>query len=376
MTIYLCLHCNYKEYRQECLSEKGAGATTGTTTPTAIKDGKLMLEATSGSNSNIEMPTSDSATTVGCSSSSSSTCCASGLTAEEKLLQAHMTDCHSIDFNQILQQHQQLQTDAQSASSSMIESTPMNDMYLSVQLKSLKYIDDELLRRDEFKLDMLYSCPICAGDVGVHNASHLNPLLASSASSSSTSSANSTYSQYESVTFDYLINHFLTLHQLKAVPLYVCTLCNCVRVSLIDCVYHFVRYHFNKRIVVGICAYNIYDKIAQQLSLLTTGATTTVQLTQSKKSAAAAAAAAAAVATAAAVNVAPSVNPSTQILPVSATLTNTVYGSGPLVYCNWCNENYSNEHAFIRHSFLAHLLDPNVNLNWFKVRFHFFSQPF
>ncbi len=54
-------------------------------------------------------------------------------------------------------------------------------------------------------------------------------------------------------------------------------------------------------------------------------------------------------------------------LPLALTTSNTIYGQGPLIYCVTCNENYSNEQAFIRHSYLAHLLDPNINLNWYKV---------
>ena len=54
-------------------------------------------------------------------------------------------------------------------------------------------------------------------------------------------------------------------------------------------------------------------------------------------------------------------------MPVAATRAHTIYGTGPLIYCVACNENYSNEPSFIRHSFLSHLMDPNVNLNWYKV---------
>ena len=187
-----------------------------------------------------------------------------------------MHEHHQIDFDQILAQHQQLKQ--QSAEGCVvIESTPMNDMYLSVHLKQLKYIDDELLRRDDFRADMVYSCPICTGDVAVHNAAHLNPNLANNGAGggangfAASSSSSNLYAQYENVTFDYLMNHFLQMHQFKAVPLFVCAHCNCARVSLIDCVYHYIRYHFNKKIVIGMCAYNVYDRIQTQLSQLNGG---------------------------------------------------------------------------------------------------------
>jgi hypothetical protein len=322
MTSYICLHCNYKEYRQE-------------------QPGQQQLE-----------------------------CCdhnqdLNSLTPEEKLLQSHMTQIHNIDFQQILQQHQQLNQQPSINDSEnnegvvVIESTPMNDMYLSLTIKSLKFIDDDLLRKDEFKFDMSYSCPICNGDTNVYNSNHLNHNL-----NNDTNPTAQIYHNFENVTFDYLMNHFLTVHQFKAIPLFVCTLCNCARVSLIDCVYHCIRHHFNKKIQIGLCAYNIYDKIQNQF----TGSSTQPATTQSnlghgghtKKSNSSGGNLPSSASSA-------SASTSQLILPVAATTLNTIYGSGPLVYCVSCNENYSNEPSFIRHSFLSHLMDPNINLNWFKV---------
>jgi hypothetical protein len=203
------------------------------------------------------------------------------IASEEKTLQLHMQEHHAIDFPQILAQHQQLKQQSTAAEDAanggvvVIESTPMNDMYLSVHVKQLKYIDDDLLRRDDFRSDMTYACPICTGDVSVHNPAHLNPNLAGAAAASAAAAGSSTssnpYAQYENVTFDYLMNHFMQMHQFKAVPLFVCAHCNCARVSLIDCVYHYIRFHFNKKIVIGMCAYNVFDRVQAQLSQLSTG---------------------------------------------------------------------------------------------------------
>ena len=128
-----------------------------------------------------------------------------------------------------------------------------------------------------------------------------------------------------------------------------------MRVSLIDCVYHYIRNHFNKKITIGLCAYNIHDKIQAQISQLNQSAglnshPAPSSSTHKSKSASQ-----------------HQTQLSTQLLPVAATNSHTIYGSGPLIYCVTCNENYSNEASFIRHSFLSHLLDPNVNLNWYKV---------
>jgi hypothetical protein len=192
---------------------------------------------------------------------------------------------------------------------------------------------------------MVYSCPICTGDTNVYNKTHL----------STSSSPDQPYSNYENITFDYLMNHFLNAHQFKAVPLFVCTLCNCVRVSLIDCVYHYIRNHFNKKITIGLCAYNIHDKIQAQIAQLNQSAGLNSHPTPSSSSHKSKSASQ------------QHAQASTQLLPVAATNSHTIYGSGPLIYCATCNENYSNEASFIRHSFLSHLLDPNVNLNWYKV---------
>lgn len=295
MVAHICLHCNYKEYQQ---IETG--------NPTNEINEPYYLD--SGDSSN-----------------------------EEKCLQDHMTECHSIDFQQIFQQHQQLNSN-QNSGVVVIESTPMNDMYLSINVKSIKYIDDELLRKDQFRTDMLYSCPICTGDMNKYTQQQqiTNPHP---------------YTQFENITFDYLINHFLLQHHFKAIPLFVCSECNCVRTSLNDCIFHYIRFHFNKKIQIGLCAFNIYDKIQSQMSQLQGDPVASNNLTKQhgKKS-----------------NPITS-NLSLQYLPLAATTTNTIYGAGPLIYCGICNENYSNEQAFIRHSYLAHLLDPNINLNWFKV---------
>ena len=145
------------------------------------------------------------------------------LTHEEKQLQHHMSHSHSIDFAQIMQQHQQLQLQQNNANNTSggtgsnvvaaIESTPMNDMYLSIQIKALRYIDDDLLRKDEFRADMVYSCPICTGDTHVHNAAHLKP--SASAIVNDPARLVNAYANFESVTFEYLMNHFLVVHQFK-----------------------------------------------------------------------------------------------------------------------------------------------------------------
>jgi len=320
---HLCLHCNYKEYHQEAppINDKNKSSSSSSSSSSAAS---ALVNAQS--NGNVAFDENE-------------------ITQEETILQTHMTQCHNIDFNQILQQHQHLQSAMLDSANGVvvIESTPMNDMYLSVQIKSIKYIDDDLLRKDEFRADMLYSCPICTGDINVYN-------------NNSNASANNSshYTNYENVTFEYLMNHFLLVHQFKAVPLFVCAQCNCARVSLIDCVYHYIRHHFNKKITIGLCAYNIYDKIQMQLSSITSQAslsTTSSSSHHNKK-------------TVLSNTLNNMINVS--MLPL-VSQCHTIYGSGPLIYCNACNENYSNEASFIRHSYLAHLLDPNINLNWYKV---------
>ena len=92
---------------------------------------------------------------------------------------------------------------------------------------------------------MIYNCSICSGDINCYNTAHLNQNL--NAESGNTQH----YSQHENITFDYLTNHLLIHHQMKTIPLFVCTQCNCVRVSLIDAVYHYLRSHFNKKISIG-----------------------------------------------------------------------------------------------------------------------------
>ena len=98
---------------------------------------------------------------------------------------------------------------------------------------------------------MIYSCPICCADINCFNAAHLNQNLNAESQSAQH------YSNYENVTFEYLINPFLVQHQLKSIPLFVCTQCNCVRVSLIDAVYHYLRNHFNKPINIGKQSLNL-----------------------------------------------------------------------------------------------------------------------
>lgn len=198
----MCLHCNHKEYRQEAEKQSGSSAsstslaTLGNSTPLGLK---------SPTHNHLSTESADS---------NDSHCL---MCAEERLLQSHMSDVHQIDFAQIVAQHQQLMASgstsaAGSANSGegvvVIESPPMNDMYLQVTIKSLKYIDDELLRRDEFKTDLVYSCPICMGDVNVHVASTLGPH-------------GNTFAHHESVTFEYLMAHFLHYHQFKVVYLFL-----------------------------------------------------------------------------------------------------------------------------------------------------------
>lgn len=319
LTVYLCLHCNYKEYKQE----QGAKPACGSSSPSSSSICSIEYQ----NQLNLDEPYQIDST---------------DLSQEEKALQIHMSECHSIDFNQILQQHQQLTQNEQQNEPGVvvIESTPMNDMYLSVQIKSIKFIDDDLLRRDLFRSDMIYSCPICTGDINIYQTA--------SSTSNTSSCSTSSFSQFENVTFDYLSNHFLHHHQFKAIPLFVCTICNCARVSLIDCVYHYIRYHFNKKIQIGLCALNVYDRIQHQLNSNSSPTPSSSKKSQQQQQL-------------------QQQQTSLQTLPVAATTTNTIYASGPLVYCSICNENYSNEQTFIRHSFLAHLLDPNLNLNWFKV---------
>jgi hypothetical protein len=337
----MCLHCNHKEYHQE------AEKTTSTSSQSSSSSSSGILKSPSH---NHDSTTNNTDAQINPNDPHSM------LSAEERLLQSHMTSQHQIDFAQIVAQHQQLSSTTSSASGTnggasndgvvLIESPPMNDMYLQVTIKSLKYIDDELLKRDEFKADLFYSCPICLGDVSVHVNNAPGPLA-------------SAFAQHESVTFDYLMAHFYHYHQFKAVPLFVCSLCNCARVSLVDCVYHYVRSHFNSKPVIGICAYNISDKIAPGTGSASGTQSSSTTGSSGKKSSAGNQAHVS----------------STQLLTNSlamvASTQSHVYGSGPLVHCVICAENYSNEHAFIRHSFLAHLLDPNINLNWFKVvKFH------
>lgn len=204
--MFMCLHCNFKEYRQEAekpaigSSSSAGSAQNASSSSTILKSPSHNHDASSasGTEPNPNDPHSM-------------------LSAEERLLQAHMTNQHQIDFAQILAQHQQLSNNASGSNGSggsgsgsgtgndgvvLIESPPMNDMYLQVTIKSLKYIDDELLRRDEFKADLFYSCPICLGDVAMHTSNPPGPL-------------GSTFAQHESVTFDYLMAHFWHYHQFK-----------------------------------------------------------------------------------------------------------------------------------------------------------------
>ena len=311
----LCLHCNYKEYKCECNE---------TTLKKDLKMSSTPAPATAPSQSNIDLLLyNDNVTDI---------------SAEEKSLQSHLSTVHNMDFQQILQQHQKLQQSSNMIDSSsggfVIEATPMNDMYLSINIKVIKYVEDDLLKKDEFRADLVYNCPICCGDAPFFNNAHLchEPLITEQ------------YSQVENISFDYLVNHFLAHHQLKTIPLFICMQCNCVRVSLIDCLYHHVRSHFNKKVTIGLCAYNIYDKVQHQVNQ---------HLPHHKSSSKANAHAQATSLT-------------VSQLPVPSNFN--LYGSaGPLVYCISCNEHFSNEHSFIRHSFLYHLFDPNVNLNWYKV---------
>lgn len=187
----MCLHCNYKEYRQEAEKVVPSAATSASasaaSTPTVLKSPLHNHQAGGAAEVDANDPHAM-------------------LCPEERALQAHMTQQHQIDFAQILAQHQQLAASHTGGASGdgvvLVESPPMNDMYLQVSLKSLKYIDDELLRKDEFKADLFYSCPVCLGDCAVHAAATPGPLA-------------SAFAQHESVTFDYLMAHFWHFHQFK-----------------------------------------------------------------------------------------------------------------------------------------------------------------
>lgn len=216
----MCLHCNFKEYRQEAEKPAAIGSSSASSTQNASSSGSnSVLKSPSSHNHDSMTPT----TTTTTSTSTTTTTAASGiettnpndphslLSAEERLLQAHMSSQHQIDFAQIVAQHQQLSSSGAAGPAGaagagdgvvLIESPPMNDMYLQITIKSLKYIDDELLRRDEFKADLFYSCPICLGDVSVHAPNTPGPL-------------GSVFAQHESVTFDYLMAHFWHYHQFK-----------------------------------------------------------------------------------------------------------------------------------------------------------------
>ena len=105
---------------------------------------------------------------------------------------------------------------------------------------------------------------------------------------------------------------------------------------------------------IGLCAYNIYDKVQNQLNQVNQTTETLQTKSHHRKSTGTTASPASSL---------PSQLQLTQI-PVAQP---SIYGSGPLIYCVTCNENYPSEASFIRHSFLSHLLDPNINLNWYKV---------
>ncbi len=140
MSTYICLHCNYKEYRQDtpvlAVCDNGKKASS---MPSSSCTGS---SADSGESGNIHVHGSlpqpyqvDS----------------NELSIEEKNLQNHMATCHNMDFQQIFELHQKLQQSAENMCSNNgvveIESTPMNDMYLNFKVKSIKYIDDDLLRK-------------------------------------------------------------------------------------------------------------------------------------------------------------------------------------------------------------------------------------
>lgn len=348
MSTFICLHCNYKEYKQEPTQASLTADKHSTSSSSSAKDKSSSQQQPSSSCLASNTCTHPDPDTIPIPQPYLVDTTTTELSPEEKNLQTHMTTCHNMDFDQILEQHQQLQSTSNMDTNNgvvVIESTPMNDMYLSLGVKSIKYIDDELLRKDEFRADMIYSCPICCADITCYNATHL---------SSTAADTHQHYSQYENITFEYLMNHFLVAHQLKTIPLFVCTQCNCVRVSLIDAVYHFIRNHFNKKINIGLCAYNIYDRVQAQLNQTNTD-TLHTKPHHGRKSA-----------TSSSNLTSPSTTTSLQLTQIPATQP-SIYGSGPLVYCITCNENFPNEAAFIRHSYLCHLLDPNLNLNWYKV---------
>ena len=155
MSTFICLHCNYKEYKQEPLAIAGAegkhqskdksampsSSCTGSSTGSSLEGGDH--QHCSSQLACISQPYLVDTTTL-------------ELSPEERNLQSHMTSCHSMDFEQILEQHQQLQQSASNVNSNngvvVIESTPMNDMYLSLQIKSVKYIDDDLLRKVNYSI--------------------------------------------------------------------------------------------------------------------------------------------------------------------------------------------------------------------------------
>jgi hypothetical protein len=317
----MCLHCPYKEYRQH-------PALTNDKSNKSSNDSTLMNPNCDSSNINP-----DNGNISGIDSE---------LVEEERLVQDHMRTCHNIDFNQILEEHKRLKNDAVTNKDDslsqpgmvIIESAPMNDMYLSIECKPLKYIDDDVMRRDEFQTEQIYSCPLCCGDTQLYNISHLNQQQLP---------AGSPGVQFQNVTFDNLMLHFSAAHQFKAIPLFVCNICQVVRMSLIDAIYHFIRSHFNKSVSIGLCAFNIYDKYHSiATNSASTNNTIAVAVKHQHKS-----------------------GTSSSVAATHPLVLQSIYGpGGPLYYCVTCNENYANEAAFIRHSFLAHLLDPNINLNW------------
>lgn len=148
MSTFICLHCNYKEYKQEPLAV--AAASDG---KHSSKDRSAMPSSScTGSSTGSSAEGGDHASEFPCISQPyQADTTTLELSPEEKNLQSHMTSCHSMDFDQILEQHQQLQQSASNMNSNngvvVIESTPMNDMYLTLQIKSVKYIDDDLLRK-------------------------------------------------------------------------------------------------------------------------------------------------------------------------------------------------------------------------------------
>jgi hypothetical protein len=154
MSTFICLHCNYKEYRQEApalppASDTGKKASSqpSSSCTGSSADGGESGQMQHGPYACLPQPyQADSLE----------------LSSEEQSLQNHMTTCHNMDFNQILELHQKLQQSAENMSSNNgvveIESTPMNDMYLNLQIKSIKYIDDDLLRKVRFVLVGKLAC--------------------------------------------------------------------------------------------------------------------------------------------------------------------------------------------------------------------------